>query len=314
MLSIKMKKGLFLLLFLAILILPSVIAANCGDIITQNTNLSNDLYNCPNRGLEIGADNIVLDCNNYVINGTFSGPSAGHGIFLQGYSNVTIKNCQINNFLNGLFIDNSNGGILKNNNLDYNIRSGAYLRNSNNYEITNNSFIYNGDRNFINGYDSGIYVKDYSANNLIKNNYFFDNTNGIILESISSENYIEDNYIDRSPKNGILLRGNIGSNSNVSIEDNTILRNENGINLTYVRYVDLKNNIISNHSLTGIWSISSMDVFIENNSLINNNYGLFFHQQGSGNIFYHNNFISNIQSFYSTGLENITLDFNGEGN
>jgi hypothetical protein len=31
---------------------------SCGDTITVNTKLTSDLVNCPNNGLEIGADNV----------------------------------------------------------------------------------------------------------------------------------------------------------------------------------------------------------------------------------------------------------------
>jgi len=37
----------------------------CGDTITHNTKLTNDLRNCPTNGIVIGADNITLDFNGF---------------------------------------------------------------------------------------------------------------------------------------------------------------------------------------------------------------------------------------------------------
>jgi parallel beta-helix repeat protein len=42
---------------------------NCGDTITEDTKLADDLVNCPNNGIVIGADNITLDLNGHLIDG-----------------------------------------------------------------------------------------------------------------------------------------------------------------------------------------------------------------------------------------------------
>jgi parallel beta-helix repeat protein len=42
---------------------------NCGDTITTDTKLVDDLVNCPNNGIVIGADNITLDLNGHLIDG-----------------------------------------------------------------------------------------------------------------------------------------------------------------------------------------------------------------------------------------------------
>jgi parallel beta-helix repeat protein len=41
----------------------------CGDTITTDTTLDNDLVNCPNNGIVIGASNITLDLNGHTIDG-----------------------------------------------------------------------------------------------------------------------------------------------------------------------------------------------------------------------------------------------------
>src|SRR5438132_14267396 len=44
----------------------------CGNRITSSTYLINDLLNCPGSGIIVGADNIILDCNQHSISTTSS--------------------------------------------------------------------------------------------------------------------------------------------------------------------------------------------------------------------------------------------------
>jgi len=85
-------------LFVAVLAaLLSVISAqafaaqvSCGQVITQDTKVENDLIDCPDTALVIGADNITLDLGGHTTSGTTrfsdgSPPTAGvsnegHGI------------------------------------------------------------------------------------------------------------------------------------------------------------------------------------------------------------------------------------------
>src|SRR4030042_844823 len=69
---------------------------HCGDTITENTTMSNDLIDCE-QGLTIGADNITLDCQGHAID--FAEYLVGDwinssyvGIYVQNKSNILIKN------------------------------------------------------------------------------------------------------------------------------------------------------------------------------------------------------------------------------
>ena len=42
---------------------------SCGDTITADTTLDNDLVDCPNNGIVIGADDVTLDLNGHTIDG-----------------------------------------------------------------------------------------------------------------------------------------------------------------------------------------------------------------------------------------------------
>jgi hypothetical protein len=43
-------------------------AATCGDTVTSDTALTPDLFNCPDSGILIGADDPTLDLNGHTIN------------------------------------------------------------------------------------------------------------------------------------------------------------------------------------------------------------------------------------------------------
>lgn len=87
--------------------------------ISQDTLLCADNYyphNYPN-GINITADNIVLDCGTSVLHGAFKNA----GIVLINRKNITIKNCQIANYEIGILIKNSkqitiiNANLIRNN-------------------------------------------------------------------------------------------------------------------------------------------------------------------------------------------------------
>jgi hypothetical protein len=43
------------------------ITCSCGDTLNESYRMDDNLLDCPGNGLEIGADNIWLDCNGYKI-------------------------------------------------------------------------------------------------------------------------------------------------------------------------------------------------------------------------------------------------------
>jgi parallel beta-helix repeat protein len=144
------------------------VETSCGETITSNKLLRNDLINCTGNGLNINADNIILDCNNRLIDGDNLGTD--YGINLTSRKNVTIKNCRIQEFKNGIYLKGS----------------------------SNESLILDNDvkTNLTNGY--GIYLEDFSKLNKIINNTITTYQNlsyGIYLYSPSLFSVISENTI-----------------------------------------------------------------------------------------------------------------------
>ncbi len=87
---------------------------SCGEKITADTTLQNDLVDCPNRGIVIGADGIRLDLNGHTVDGDgtpfASCPENGScdiGIFSNHDDRVVIKGGSVTEFDAGVIVGKS---------------------------------------------------------------------------------------------------------------------------------------------------------------------------------------------------------------
>ena len=223
----------------------------------ETTTLTCTLNQDLNQSLEITENNIALDCNGYNILGN----KTGHGIYLNGKENVTIKNCNVNNFSGGVFLS---------------------------YYSSNNTIMGN---NFSNNF-AGIALSSFSSANLITNNNISENKRGIELFK-SSQNIISHNKISLNNWEGILF---MYSRSN----ENLITRNDiysnghgptpgyypnvSGIHLFYASNNTILNNQIFNN-LNGIWLWYSENSKVYQNNFLNNSQSQLYNYEGTGNIF-----------------------------
>jgi parallel beta-helix repeat protein len=84
----------------------------CGDTITQDTTLDNDLTDCPGDGIVIGADRITLDLNGHSVTGRgcpSDAQSCVHqsGVLNEGHDRVEVRNGTIGLFENGVLVENA---------------------------------------------------------------------------------------------------------------------------------------------------------------------------------------------------------------
>lgn len=90
---------------------PQIPEAHCGGTITQDTTLEVSLFCRNGDGLTVGANDIILNCNGFRLNGN----GLNTGVILNGVTNVQIKNCQVRNFATGIRATNSNDNTIFNN-------------------------------------------------------------------------------------------------------------------------------------------------------------------------------------------------------
>lgn len=93
-------------------------AANvtCGEVITQDTRLENDLVDCPEHGIVIGADDITVNLGGHTIDGEPEGFFDNGIDNSAGYDGVTIRNGTVIQFDTGVAlvgtIDNHVEGLV----------------------------------------------------------------------------------------------------------------------------------------------------------------------------------------------------------
>ena len=276
--NIKVKSGpvlsAILIAILTFSFTTAAVAANppCGCNIIQDTTLEADMT-CEGTAITIGADNIVLDCAGRSITGT----GIGSGIFLSGRTGVTIKNCVVTKFSNGINLASSSKNILTSNTVSSNY-NGIYLTTSSNYNtLTGNT---------ASGNTGGFGIFE-STNNTLDGNIASNNMTGIGLVYLSNDNNITNNKITASGTIGTFgILFTTGSNRN-TINKNTINYNTStpnpgivGIKVSCdgnVKYGGSSDNTITDNTITmnqlnlSKWSQGIRIVQRSNNNKILNN-------------------------------------------
>jgi parallel beta-helix repeat protein len=88
------------------------VTVHCGQVITEDTKLANDLIDCPEHGLVIGADDVSLDLNGHTIDGDAIDPDTCRveldchdGVHnAAGHDAVTITGGSVRDFTTGVLV------------------------------------------------------------------------------------------------------------------------------------------------------------------------------------------------------------------
>ena len=331
-----MKRIFFFLslVFISLFLITNVSAecggtkqCQCGDVLDRSQTMWYNLE-CPEDGLIIGADDIILDCNGFAIKGDGLGPDTG--IFVQSFQNLKIKNCRVENFNFGVYANGDNN-IFENISANYN-NEGVYVWRSNNNTFQSITTNYNArqgveisdsDNNFLrsiiadsNGY-SGIYILN-SENNLFKsitskNNArygLYINTGKNLFQNIISNSNFFGFYING--KNNLFR--NITANSNneglylLRSDNNTFesaTANSNRYGGVYLSASDknIFQNITSNfNTYNGLYFSRSDNNVLSSSTFISNDVGIYATSSNSNNIF--NNYFNNTINAKDKGINN----------
>ena len=233
--------------------------------------------------LNISADNITLDCQNFTIvgNGLLNDGSAG--IRLNQVSGVTVKNCIVQKFQTGIHDVADGDGNNRfeqntaNNNGDVGIVLGASIGdiaisntangNGGGFAVSGAGIVITGNiaggtdnilrGNAANGNNgTGIVIAFPGAeNNLVIDNTAVKNTEEGILVNQCSDNELVGNRLIGNRNNGILLLANTSNNS---LEENTAIRNGqfgfNDFTMGLNNFVDNKciANVLGGSNPTGL--------------------------------------------------------------
>jgi parallel beta-helix repeat protein len=307
-------------------LVPTVVS--CGQVLTQNTLVVNELLNCPENGLVIGADKITIDLGGNTIDGT----NLGVGILINGFDSVTIRNGTVQEFDYGVQLPpGSERNLVTELNLLGNQDAGISLIDADDNTVRDNELASNGD---------AIQVLDGSQRNLVRNNDIGGSA-GLGLAIVNaSENTFEGNMIAGTGDQGIemlgasnnRLSGNSisgssdtafaieeGSNGNL-IEANVVIGSEAGMNVSESHGNQILNNRVSGASDNGVSLDHANNNILRGNDLRFNTGGV---QVGNatGNLIEANN-VSSITgngielgdgAFENTIISNIANDNSADG-
>jgi parallel beta-helix repeat protein len=225
----------------------------CGDTITQDTRLDNDLLNCPGDGVVIGADNITLDLNDHLIDGT-GFPTSGAGVDNNaGHDGVTITGGRIQEFAAGVQFTAADNGQITRLTVTRSLFT-AYLQDSDGNLVSRNVG------------DAGITLIGDSDANLIERNTLLlpSSASGIeiigVFPGIPERNGIERNTVAGGGE-GIGVSGG----ADTAVERNDVSGAQRGIVVAAVR-TRLLQNTVSN-SEVGITLGGAIDTELVKNDV-----------------------------------------------
>ncbi len=259
-------------------------SAGAGETICLNWNIRNHVGTCINNPLNFS--NKIFDCRGHTIQGN----SSGDGIYLNGKSNNTIRNCIITNFTTGINFQYVNSSIIENNTISHIIDYGIVLHlYSNNIVVRNNNISQSRVGIVPSGGNGHDWSENVNSSYIIENNIIRDVVQGIHLYDSTRYNLITNNSVFNAASS--CFSSDRGFESR--FENNTCENSYIGINLVlYAKDNYFKNNDIRNSSI-GIrfehWGSDNNNVF-KNMNLSNSSLYAVYFESGSGSL--NNTFIN----------------------
>ncbi len=223
----------------------SIIPPSTNYFLNRSVQFCPGIFNLP-RGVKTNVSNISITCNSTTLNAT---SNAFDGIDVLGGNNVTVQNCVIVGFSDGILLNPSNNSLIVNNNISSSTNAGVDL--------------------------------SFSHNNTLFNNTIFNIANAGIIVSTSNKNNITGNNLYNSSSDGIFVQGNVGlgqtSTNNTFFSNNLSYNGFAGMQLTASSIENsVVNNFFSNNSDTGIYITTSSTLnLITNNTLLNHVHDIF---------------------------------------
>ncbi len=346
-----MKKSVFLLIFLLFLSVVSGSIFKIGIVKAEGTiyiradgsiegtdkiQIDGNVYTLTGNiydPIVVEKDNIVVDGRNHILQGL----GTGNGIELSDRKNVTIKNCEINQFETGIYIYDYSEP--RNNALSANIIThntyGIYIEHAHNNTISGNTITNNeygifllesrfnvlrnnslGNNRYSFQVDNTNFMNDVDTSNLVNGKpmiYWINQEDKTVpseagyLALINCRNITIQNLALYNNGHGALLV----STTDSTIANNTITKNMDGILLR-----NSSNNIVSENNLTynnrgirisGSWRNYSLNNTIYGNYIANNGEGIHLFES-SNNVFRNNRMINNNRSLVDASFYINDLD------
>ncbi|UZE94234.1 MAG: VCBS repeat-containing protein [Candidatus Pacearchaeota archaeon] len=270
---------------------------SCQTLDTAGTYTLNQNVSADTTCFNITSDNVTLDCAGYTIN--YSATGTGYAVNNSvGYSNITIKNCFINNvstsysssyaiYFQGSSTDPCSGNVIDNNTI---LTSGTSSHGIYLYDYVNKTNITNNNITTTGSSSKGIYLNSKVNSSIIANN---------TLKTSQTSSYGIDVYMY--------------SGENIIYNNNITTTGSGGYGMRIYQYCD-KNNITNNNITTtstgiGIFMYSADFNNIKNNSFVTGSSGVYVYNSAS-NVFYKNNITTSGSDSYGIYLYQSSTKYN----
>ncbi len=208
-------------------------------LVNQNLSMFGNFSTCFN----LTANDINLDCNGFTLRGNRS--EGQHGINASALSNLTVRNCIITNFTDGIVFSRVKNSTIFNNTALNNSDDGFDIRTTNFSVISHNNASKNFDTNML---FAGAWLNNITNNSVSRSrgDIF---SNGLVLTLNSNENRIINNTALDNQNTGILIT----QSDNNSIFNNTAFANlEDGLVINQSQGNVIRGNLVRNNSDDGI--------------------------------------------------------------
>ena len=247
--------------------------SGCTSISSPGTYvLQSDISTLDAICFSITSSNVIFDCNNHDISYATDNIYSSKAISVNNtgslLSNITVKNCVINEYGNGVYYNNVTDSYILDNTVTQSC-NGLNMYRVHNSVLSNN---YVSDSELACG--TGTYLYNSTNNNLTNNNMSENRENGIYLHWNSNNNQITENTIQGNFEKGIYLN---------FVSGNTFLDNNitgNGAYGVYI-YNESNGNEFGTNSIIardGVWDFYSEHTnsgnFIDNVLLTDRNVSL----------------------------------------
>jgi parallel beta-helix repeat protein len=269
----------------------------CGQTLTTNTRVANDLVNCAGAGLVVGADNVTIDLAGHTIDGVNAAGS--DGIAVDGHKGVRIENGTVRDFfVDGVALRDAPRSTVTNLRVadigagggPGDASAGVLVQNSAGSAVTNTTVI-----NDVTAFQSdGVDVLS-SPHTLVSGNRLSQNAwDGIfVLESPSAR--VLGNQLDRNQNHG--LEVNAGSDWITVCGNHAWGNGVNGLVVGASAHGTVTDNAVTSNGQSGLFFFDLIDSVVSGNEASGNFYGIVLAggQNGStGNRLVHNDASRNL--------------------
>lgn len=232
---------------------PVPMSVSCGQVITVSTQVLNDLAECPEDGLVIGANGIIVDLAGHAIDGV----GLGIGIRNDGFDSVTVRNGTVQEFDYGVRLSSGTTlNVVAEINLLRNQVTGMELLDEGTYgnQIRNN---------LVSGNADGIALLDGTQATLVLENILSNNSAVGLLLRASSGNLLGSNEIGVGSNAGVLLEA---ASRNVLLGNALESAGDGGFLIT----ADSSSNRLRGNSVSGTSDAGFIVELSHRNQLIGN--------------------------------------------